>query len=405
VQALGRRISLIIRKSDSEKDRRRVLRSFPQWKTIQDGLPVARPRSKTLLVVRLDDIGDYLLFRNQLGMYRKSPRWQNYRITLLGNASWRDIFESLDQDAVDDVIWVRKNPYLDDPTYRLEIWRQLRDRGFETVIAASRTRPLLLDDLCMLAAAPQQRIGCENTYIHESWNLLSDSLYTSLFKPSRALAHEFQFNGEFAEWVCGIRYAGLRPWIEPRFPAPIATPYIVGFIGGSTRSRRWPTKRWIEFVRLLHRYSSTRFFLAGGNGRSELAMLHTIQQRTGAECVAGTVGLRELLHWIAGAQAVVTNDTMAAHMGVSFDKPTVIVANGINYMRFSEYGNAHIGGVSTVYPEVVNRRRKRNGDGPYDYCETVSADIASIRADTVICALKELCNECNGGMSKRDAAS
>jgi hypothetical protein len=81
---------------------------------------------------------------------------------------------------------------------------------------------------------------------------------------------------------------------------------------------------------------------------------------------------------------------MAAHMGVSFDKPTVIVANGINYMRFSDYHNAGIDRVTTIYPDVLNRRRKRLGDGPYAYSETVSADIASIPASEVAEALDAL---------------
>jgi len=77
-------------------------------------------------------------------------------------------------------------------------------------------------------------------------------------------------------------------------------------------------------------------------------------------------------------------------LGSSFDRPTVIVANGINYMRFSDYSSAGIDHVATIYPEVVNRRRKRRGDGVYAYSETLSADIASIQATTVINRLKGL---------------
>jgi ADP-heptose:LPS heptosyltransferase len=308
---------------------------------------------------------------------------------LLGNASWQDLFTLLDKDAVDDTIWVHKNRYLECATYRLEIWRQLRDKGFETVIAPACTRPLLLDDLCMLAAAPVHNIGSVNTNVHACWNQLSDGLYASLFMPSRALTHEFHFNAEFAMWVCGIRYSGSRPRIAHRFPPPVAGSYSVCFVGASTRSRRWPAKRWIEFITLHRRYHSARLFLAG-NSKAELEMVRIIQQRTGAESIAGTVGLSELLPWVAGAEAVITNDTMAAHMSASFDRPTVIVANGINYMRFSDYRNAGIDHVATIYPEVFNRRRQRLGDGPYAYSETVSADIASIRATTVINELKGL---------------
>jgi hypothetical protein len=75
-------------------------------------------------------------------------------------------------------------------------------------------------------------------------------------------------------------------------------------------------------------------------------------------------------------------------VGVSLGRPTVIVANGVNYMRFAEYRGAGMEEVTTIYPEVLDRRRTRVGDGPYAYSETVSADIASIRAATVMRGLR-----------------
>jgi ADP-heptose:LPS heptosyltransferase len=386
---LGRRISLWARKSDSAKDRRRVLRTFAEWQTLQHDLPVAGPRDKTLLLIRLDDIGDYLLFRNQLGRYKQSPRWRDYRITLLGNESWRDLFTQLDADSVDETIWVGKNRYLYSAPYRADVWRHLRTAGFETVIAPSCTRPLLLDDLCTLAAAPLHAIGSVNSNVHAGWNLLSDRLYTELFTPPRTSMHEFHFNAQFAEWSCGSSYAGGRPRIDLALAPPVAGPYVICFVGASTRSRRWPVKRWIEFIKLHRRLHSSKLYLAG-NGATELEMVRSIQRRTGVASIAGTVGLSELLAWVAGAEAVITNDTMAAHMGASFNRPTVIVANGINYLRFSDYRAAGIDRVATIFPEVVKRRRRREGDGPYAYSETVSADIASIRAATVIGELTNL---------------
>jgi ADP-heptose:LPS heptosyltransferase len=389
MRTLGRHISLFMRKFDSARERGRWLRSFAEWKALQHGLPPARQCRKTLLLIRLDDIGDYLLFRNQLRVYKNSSRWMDHKITLLGNESWQDLFTLLDKDAVDDTMWVNKNRYFESADYRMEIWKRLRENSFETVIAPSRTRPLLVDDLCMLAAAPLNSLGSENTTVHASWSRVSDGLYTSLFKPSHALMHEFHFNAEFAEWACGIRYSGNRPRIEHRFPRPVAGPYIICFVGASARSKRWPIKRWIEFIALHRREYFSKIFLAG-NSKAERERVRIIQRRTGVDSIAGRVALSELLHWVAGADAVVTNDTMAAHMGASLGTPTVIIANGLNYMRFSEYLNAGIDRVATIYPEVFNRRRKRLGDGPYAHSETVTADIASIGATTVIESLRGL---------------
>jgi ADP-heptose:LPS heptosyltransferase len=395
MQSMLRQISLIRRRADSAKDRRRVMKIFAESAAVQSELPAVQHQEKTLLLIRLDDIGDYLLFRNQLTAYKISARWKFYRITLLGNDSWRDLFTALDQSTVDDTIWINKREYLKNKPYRMAIWKQLRAVGFETVVAPSRTRPLLLDDLCMLAAAPLRSFGSVNTNVHECWNRRSDSLYTSLFKPSRSSMHEFDFNAEFSTWVSAYRYPGNRPYITPPPAALGRGTYTICFVGASARSRRWPANRWIEVITLHRRYFSGRIIVAAGSSAAELQIVHKIQQQTGAESITGKT-LCEFLHWIAGAQAVITNDTMAVHMSVSLNRPTVIITNGVNYLRFSEFSHAGINRIAAVYPELFNRRRKRLGDGPYAYHEAVTADIVSIQAATVIESLKELAPELCG---------
>jgi len=389
---ISRSISLALRRRDSARDERRVFKRFAEDRALLESLPAVRTQPKTLLLIRLDDIGDYLVFRNQLGAYRSSPRWRGYRITLLANQAWRELFEVLDAGCVDEVFWISKREYLESAEYRMKVWRELRERGFETVIAPARTRPLLLDDLCRLAAAPHSSIGCANTYPHHRWNRLSDELYDQLFAPSSELLHEFQFNAEFAEWACGVRCAEQRPRIVQPFAPPLAEPYLLCFIGASTRSRRWPLRRWVDFIRAFRRTRAERVFLSGNN-RAELEMVPVLERRTGAESLVGRLSLTEILAWIAAAKAVVTNDTMAAHLGVSFDRPTVIIGNGYNYLRFSEYPRAGIARVRTVYPEVFERRRRERGEGPYEYHETVTADIASVPARRVLEALEAVLGE------------
>ena len=359
-----------------------MLRLFSEWNDLQRQLPVPCPFENKLLIIRMDDIGDYLLFRNQLRMYKRSPRWKNHVITLLGNTSWQPLFSEFDAAGVDDTVWVDKNEYLSSASYRLNLWEELRRRGYGTVIAPSRTRPLLLDDLCMLAAAPLRNLGSANTHIHLDWNQASDSLYQQLFRPDETAIHEFEFNGQFTAWASDGRYEGRRPELHCWFVPPQKGPYVLCFVGASTRSRRWPVKRWIEFIELYRRHYSSRVILAG-HTPVEIEMARAIGQRTGAESIAGTASILGFLRWVAGAQAVLTNDTMAVHLSASVDRPTVIIANGVNYTRFTEYASAGIDNVVTVYPDVFNQIRKGTGWVSYNYPDAVSADIASIKAQTV----------------------
>ena len=384
-----RGLSVAGRHVDAYKDYRRVVKKFAAWSDLQRGLSAVSPAAdRRLLIIRLDDIGDYLLFRNCLEMYRRSPRWQGYRITLLGNSSWRDIWTLLDADTVDDAVWVHKNTYLQDADCRWQVWTDLRQRGFTAVVAPSRTRPPLLDDLCMLAAAAPLNIGSVNTYRHAGWNRRSDRLYSEIFAAGSAASHEFTFNRRFNEWACGTRGVATRPFIGGRFERPQSAPYVLCFVGASTRSRRWPVRRWVEFIELHRSHCSDRVVLAGASA-AEASIAAEIQAATAADSIVGKVSLPELMRWVAGARAVLTNDTMAAHLGASLDRPTIVVANGGNHMRFTEYGLAGMAHVVTVYPEVFRRWRRRVGDAIPHYV-AVSADIASIDGRTVFDELQRV---------------
>jgi len=387
-----RYLSLLLRRWNSRKERERTLRNFEEWRGAQRCLPPPHPRQGRLLIIRLDDIGDYLLFRNQLLTYKKSARWKDHFITLLGNSSWKELFDSFDQDAVDATVWVRKGEYLTSAAYRAEVWSKLRGQGFETVIAPSRTRPLLLDDLCVLAAAPTLAIGSMNTYVHPAWNEASDPLYHELFRPSQTTLHEFQFNGEFAAWISGNRYEGARPRLDTGATSHGPGSHIICFLGANTRSRRWPAERWVEFIQLYRRQHPGPVILAG-SGRAEFQLAAAIQARTDARSIVGKATLIEFVRWVSAAKAVLTNDTMAGHLAVSCARPTVIIANGVNYQRFTEYGAAGIKNVVTVYPSVFTRRRERFPNLSYHYTDALTSDIASISARRVFAALEESLRE------------
>ena len=44
-------------------------------------------------------------------MLKKSRKYKGYKITLLGNNSWKDLSEELDIEYVDEFIWLDRNKY------------------------------------------------------------------------------------------------------------------------------------------------------------------------------------------------------------------------------------------------------------------------------------------------------
>lgn len=378
-------ISLAIRKLQSGKKEKQVLEQFHEWKKEQEGLNIyTAAAEKKLLIIRLDDIGDYLLFRNSLAYYKTAAAWKDYKITLLGNEAWKPFFDFFDTATVDNAAWADKKKYYAEPAYRHAIWEDLRQEGYHAVVSASWTHSLVLDDLCALATGAEKRIAAANTFRFSSWNQTSNNLYTDVFKTQNELIHEFRFNNLFLNWCCHINVSLPRPDISYNGASPLPQPYIVCFIGAATKSRRWTAKRWIEFLKLYKEKYAYNIVLSGG--MAELAMAEEIQSATGVQSVAGKSALLEMVNLVQHAMLLITNNTMAAHIGVACNCATIITANGDNYIRFTEYANAGIENVTTVYPKIFMKKQKTGKANTLHYT-AVTADIASIEAKDV---LKEL---------------
>ena len=388
---MKRIISVFIRSLQAKKDVKRTLNIFGQWKQEIARLPACSPIGKKLLLIRLDDIGDYLLFRNFLPAYRLGARWQGYEITLLGFSLWKELFEYNDAPYVDKVVWINKQELLGNETYRKQLWLQLRKEGYEVVICPSRIRPLLLDDIFMLAAGAKLNIASENDFAHPECNIASDKGYQELFRHT-GLGHEFFFNQAFANWCCGTSFSLSRPVFPyPALAAPHGGPYIICFIGASLKSRRWTTEKWIEFINLYKKNNKLRVVIAGG--KKDAGIAAEIIAATSVENITGKVSLIEMANWMANTMATVTNDTMASHLSIALAKPTVMVCSGDNFYKFSAYKEAGINGVISVFPPVFLKKWKKRHFKMFKNYVAVTNDISTISAESVLDALYNVIQE------------
>lgn len=375
-----RNIALLIRRRSKQKEIRSVLREFEEWRILMRQLSPATINEQKLAIVRLDDIGDYLLWRNYLSVYKSSESYKNYSITLIGNIVWKNIFDQYDAPFVDTTIWVDKYQYFDNPDYRMSLWQNIRAQNFETVICPSRTRPLLLDDLVALSTGAKIKIASRNSFVAKTWNRISDSLYTRLFA-KEMFSHEFVFNRKFAEYISGQKIECTAPYLPLPEAQSLCPNQILCFIGASAKSKTWPVVYWIELLHLLQQEGFSPILSAGKN---EMNIAEQIVAATGVRSIVGQTNLVETMEAIASSEAIITGDTMAAHAAVSYRKPTVILANGVNAIRFVAYQEAGFDNVRTIYTQEYMKSRKS-----YFY-RAVTKDMQSIKAPFVFKALKEL---------------
>lgn len=369
---IKRRISLYFRARSEKKNVIKILQKFNDWQLIIADLQMHK-HEKKLALIRLDDIGDYLLTRNFISEFKRSNRYQDCQITLIGNAVWKSIFDEYDGESTHTAIWVDKAKYLNDETYRSNLWKKLRDNHFETVISLSKTRPLLIDDILVLATGAVHKIGSKNSQAFTQLNDISNQIYTNLIEIPEQL-HEFEYNKNFTQKVLDTKIQINRPWLPNISNKEIVQRQILCFIGASAKSKTWPLDHWISLIELMLK-NGFEPVICGGKNEEKIAS--QIASKTSVDSIVGKTNLVQTLEYISKSIAVITGDSMAAHAAVSYNKKTIIIANGVNANRFVVYPLADFENVKTIFTKQFNKYIQSRNKKTNEY-RAVSSDMQSI---------------------------
>ena len=283
-----------------------------------------------VLIVRLDGIGDYVLFRNVLRFIRNSARYRNANISILGNPLWRNLAESFDTDLVDEWLWVERRGDLFRKGYENllphAIWHRrvehaqqslradLACRSFDEVLSLQPCRDTLLDELLAGLAPSIIGVRCE---------ALDSSMYTRLLDPGsepfvflQARALVSQLTGE----PCNEPLS-LKTGVE------LHGRDILVFTGASHWTKRWPCRHVRALVRLLIKRTDRCILLADGTGDASILTFASSFLSPRVKALP-SMPLADFARHIATFGAVVTNDTMTLHLAAATDTPVVAVVNG-----------------------------------------------------------------------------
>ena len=250
-----------------------------------------------LLIVRLDAIGDYILFRNVLSFIRRSEKFKNARITVLGNPAWRSLAEAYDGTFADEWIWCDNRGKLFRRSWENLlpgfIWRRrtaraqagirqmIQDRKFDAVFSLQAFHDVQLDDF-VEGLAPE---------VVHGWRL-PQGRSPFVFCRNRAMAAAI--TGQACEVSLELPRNGVGESAKVLF-----------FTGASHWTRRWPMDKWRKLASLLPRGYSFEY----SRVRPSLV---------------------DVLRDIESAAVVVSNDTMAAHAAAALGKKVVILTNGVS---------------------------------------------------------------------------
>jgi len=294
-----------------------------------------------VLVVRLDAIGDFILWLDSAKELRKLYPPGRYHITLLANSAWAELASGMPYwDTVWPLHHLRLAGHL--RYFARQLWRIRRER-FDEVVQPTYSRAFWPGDVIVAASGARRRVGVAtdlaNTTRLKRW--IGNRFYTSLVDTGRPATHELEHNAAFLR-ALGLENVSARaPRITQKGARPQrldpATPYFVVAPGAGLAGKCWPLESFVDVCdRIAHEYG-WRPVVVGGKAERDIAKVLTRSCATGALDLTGQTSLRDLIYTIRHARIVVSNDTAVAHFAAALRVPGVSIAGGGHHGRFLPY--------------------------------------------------------------------
>jgi ADP-heptose:LPS heptosyltransferase len=293
---------------------------------------------KRLLIIRMDAIGDFLLFLGALRELRIVFTPVEWEITLLGNQVWKELAVAL--EVADQYHFVDTQKFEINPFYRLKTLSWVGVSGFDMVLQGVYSRSFYRDDVIVRASKAPARIGYHGDSYNSppAWLSRGNKYYTELIDlPQGSSMHMLVRNARLTAALGGtgnvhlpLLTAGKSLGVTA--VSQIDSPYFVIVPGGSARIRQWPPERFAGLSQFIHGRTAFRPIILGGKSdgltaREVMAAAASLPWLN----LSGGTSLLEALAIITQAQVYVGNDTGLTHMATMARVPRVVAIVGGAY--------------------------------------------------------------------------
>lgn len=304
----------------------------------------AQQVKKSVLVVKLDAIGDFILWLDSASALRRMYPPEKYWLVLLGNALWGELVTAM--PLFDEYIPVDRVRFRENVRYRLEVLKSLRRRAWSVAIQPTYSRESMYGDAIIRVCGAVERIGSRGDSSNQSAVVMriSDRWYTRLLPACQNPLMELERNAEFLRAMGMQDFRAGLPVLRsnPKLPHGFeACGYAVVVPGGSRDFKQWPIERFAELCRRLHLVLGCTVIVCGSLSETNLGKrLVEMTIENGADWIedwTGRTSLIELVAIIKGASLLISNDSSAVHIAASVGTCSFCVVGGGHFGRFVPY--------------------------------------------------------------------
>jgi lipopolysaccharide heptosyltransferase II len=291
--------------------------------------------ARHILAVRLDSLGDVLMTTPALSAIKRGR--EDIRLCLLTSPSGAEAAQhvgDIDRCLVHTAAWMKPDPGLEPTKATRALIEQLADEAFDAaVIFTTCTQSALPAAMvCYLAGIPLRLAHCrENPYalltdwVPDGEVCASGMRHEVLRQLDLVRSVGFDTGDDRLRMSLDVNHARrMRETFTAAGGLP-DEPYIVVHPGATAPSRRYPADRFGQVADALVEATGCQIVYTGSDSEQSLIAEAADRMSRPSISLAGQLSLGQLAALIAGAQALVCNNTGPAHVAASLGTPVVVL--------------------------------------------------------------------------------
>jgi ADP-heptose:LPS heptosyltransferase len=341
--------------------------------------------------VKLDEIGDYILFRNFLKVIRECDAYKGFRVTLLGNNVWKEITEIFDKNVIDEIIWLDKKKFNKNIFYRRSFLKELNKKKFHIAINFHISRNFYLDDVMMKVVNAKNKIGHKTDLanLFDWQRRISDKYYSDLVDIP-GVSFEFTKNKIYLENLISEKIELTVPQLEIKEIKSLSTQKsnnVIFFIGSKRRYLRWSVNNFVREAEKIITQYRLNIVLIGST--SDMPFTKEFKSLINKSLLYKVIDLTaktsliEAITQITKGQLTISNDSGMAHISAALGIPTIVILNGSRFGRFFPYPENDYKKIIPIYPPNLENYRKNFDNFVQEYRYKSNLEINSITFERV----------------------
>jgi len=311
---------------------------------------------KKLLLIRLDELGDFFLWMQSAKYYRRI--FSESKIYLLANSNWSECAKLF--NYWDEIIPVDVYRFNNSIKYRLNIIKLLSKHGFTITISPRFSRNFKLDDIFTFICQASHKFGMvsdnSNRNIYEG--LITNIFYDHLIKTNEEFKFEVDRDFDFIQKLNFYLNNNSIEIINPDVHTPssniIKEKYFIVVPGASWDGKRWDVNNFNELIIKIHNLTNWLPVLCGSNSEVSLSTKIINNSKIKILDFIGKTNVTEYINLIKQAQLVIGNDSSSIHIAAFYNIKSFVVAGGGHWERFLPYTSVFKGVKPTVIMKYLN---------------------------------------------------